>query len=54
MTNKYNSYLEVLRSGQEVLGEIYDTDIYDWVMAPFEPFFTSLAPDPQLKPLQSV
>lgn len=29
MTNKYKSYLEVLKSGQEVLGEIYDTDVYD-------------------------
>ncbi|PNP55501.1 hypothetical protein THARTR1_04331 [Trichoderma harzianum] len=46
MANKYKSYLEVLKSGQEVLGEIYDTDVYEWVMAPFEPFFTNLAPDP--------
>ncbi|KAL7952889.1 hypothetical protein V8C34DRAFT_318652 [Trichoderma compactum] len=46
MTNKCKSYLEVLNSGQEVLGEIYGTDVYDWVMAPFEPFFTNLAPDP--------
>ncbi|OPB43268.1 hypothetical protein A0O28_0104590 [Trichoderma guizhouense] len=45
MTNKYKSYLEVLKSGQEVLGEIYDTDVYDWVMAPSEPFFTNLAPN---------
>lgn len=53
MTNKYKSYLEVLKSGQEVLGEIYDTDVYDWVMAPSEPFFTNLAPNPLDKPLQS-
>ncbi|KAL6811614.1 hypothetical protein J3E69DRAFT_350021 [Trichoderma sp. SZMC 28015] len=46
MTNKYKSYLEVLKSDQEVLGEIYDTDVYDWVMAPSEPFFTNLAPNP--------
>ncbi|KAK0761416.1 hypothetical protein N5P37_006366 [Trichoderma harzianum] len=45
MTNKYKAYLEVLNSGQEVLGEIYDTDFYNWAMAPFEPFFTNLAPD---------
>ncbi|KAL6808440.1 hypothetical protein V8C40DRAFT_278838 [Trichoderma camerunense] len=46
ITNKYKSYLEVLKSGQEVLGEIYDTDVYDWVMTPSEPFFTNLAPNP--------
>ncbi|KAM0438526.1 hypothetical protein ACHAPT_001275 [Fusarium lateritium] len=29
-TDKYLSYLEVLRSGEEVLGDIYDTDVYEW------------------------
>lgn len=46
MTEKYLSYLEVLRSGEELLGDIYDTDVYEWVMAPFVPFFTELAPGP--------
>ncbi|KAL5091243.1 hypothetical protein Trisim1_003213 [Trichoderma cf. simile WF8] len=49
MTTKYRSYLEVLKSGQEVLGKIYDTDVYDWVMTPFEPFFTNLASDPPVE-----
>ena len=46
MTKKYLSYLEVLRSGEEVLGDIHDTDVYEWVMAPFEPLFAELAPGP--------
>lgn len=45
-TQKYKSYLEVIRSGEEVLGEIYDVDVYDWVMAPFGPLLIVLAPDP--------
>ncbi|PNP46099.1 hypothetical protein TGAMA5MH_02134 [Trichoderma gamsii] len=45
-TQKYKSYLEVLQSGEEVLGEIYDIDVYDWVMAPFGPLLIELAPDP--------
>ncbi|RSL94104.1 hypothetical protein CEP52_012818 [Fusarium oligoseptatum] len=50
MTEKYLSYLEVLRSGEEVLGDIYDTDVYEWVMAPFEPLFAELAPSPPCLP----
>ncbi|KAF7555258.1 hypothetical protein G7Z17_g2265 [Cylindrodendrum hubeiense] len=50
MTDKYLSYLEVLRSGEEVLGDIYDTDVYEWVMAPFEPLFAELAPSPSSHP----
>lgn len=46
MTEKYLQYLEVLRSGEEVVGDIYDTDVYEWVMTPFEPLFIELAPDP--------
>ncbi|KAI6750887.1 hypothetical protein HG530_014337 [Fusarium avenaceum] len=46
MTDKYLSYLEVLRSGEEVLGDIYDTDVYERVMTPFEPLFAELAPNP--------
>jgi hypothetical protein len=34
MTDKYLSCLEVLRSGEEVLGDIYDTDVYEWITAP--------------------
>lgn len=28
MTDKYMAYVEVLRSGEEVLGDIYDTDVF--------------------------
>lgn len=45
MTEKYMAYLEVLRSGQEVLGDGFNTDVYEWLMAPLEPFFAELAPD---------
>ncbi|KAG5658598.1 hypothetical protein KAF25_010779 [Fusarium avenaceum] len=31
---------------EEVLGDIYDTDVYEWVMAPFEPLFAELALKP--------
>jgi hypothetical protein len=48
-TQKYKSYLEVLQSGEEVLDDIYDIDVYDWVMAPFGPFLTELAPDPSVQ-----
>ncbi|KAF5024188.1 hypothetical protein F66182_3702 [Fusarium sp. NRRL 66182] len=44
------TYLEVLRSGEEVLGNIYDTDVYEWVTAPFEPLFAELAPNPPCLP----
>ncbi|TWU75868.1 hypothetical protein ED733_005552 [Metarhizium rileyi] len=36
MAEKYLVYLEVLRSGEEVLGEIYETDVFEWVVKPFE------------------
>lgn len=45
-TEKYLLYLEVLRSGEEVIGDVYDTDVYDWVTQPFEPLFAELAPSP--------
>lgn len=50
MTEKYLSYLKVLQSGEEVLGDFYDTDVYEWVMAPFEPLFAELAPSPPCPP----
>lgn len=52
MTKKYLSYLEVLKSGEEVLDDIYDTDVYEWVMLPFEPFFAELAPSPAGDPMK--
>lgn len=45
-TRKYMSYLELLRSGEEVIGDIYDTDVFEWVTQPFEPLFVELAPSP--------
>ncbi|KAF5555234.1 kinase-like domain-containing protein [Fusarium napiforme] len=50
MTEKYMSYLQVLKSGEEVIGDIYDTDVYEWVMAPFEPLLIELAPPPECDP----
>ncbi|KAK2616716.1 hypothetical protein QQS21_000328 [Conoideocrella luteorostrata] len=50
MTEKYLTYLEVLRSGEEVLGEIYDTDVFEWIMKPFEPLLVELAPPPPGNP----
>lgn len=47
-TEKYLSYLEVLRSGEEVIGNVYDTDVFEWVTRPFEPLFAELAPSPAL------
>ncbi|KAF5971603.1 hypothetical protein FBULB1_9146 [Fusarium bulbicola] len=34
MTEKYMAYLQVLKSREEVIGDIYDADVYEWVMAP--------------------
>ncbi|UKZ64951.1 uncharacterized protein TrAtP1_006155 [Trichoderma atroviride] len=53
-THKYKSYLEVLQSGEEVLNEIYDIDVYDWVMAPFEPLLIELAPDPPMESVENI
>lgn len=47
MTEKYMAYLEVLESGEEVIGDIYDTDVYGWVMAPFVSLLVELAPPPE-------
>ncbi|ENH72731.1 hypothetical protein FOC1_g10013398 [Fusarium oxysporum f. sp. cubense race 1] len=46
MTEKYMAYLEVLESGEKVIGDIYDTDVYEWVMAPFVSLLVKLAPPP--------
>lgn len=54
MTKKYKSYLEVLKFGEEVLGEIYDTDVYEWVMAPFERPLIGLAPDPSVESVENI
>ena len=43
---KYLSYVELLKSGEEVLGDIYESDVYEWLLPPFDPFLTELAPDP--------
>ncbi|KAI5866347.1 hypothetical protein GGS23DRAFT_556699 [Durotheca rogersii] len=45
-TEKYLSYLEVLKSGEEVINDIFDTDVLEWATQPFEPFFAELAPSP--------
>lgn len=45
-TEKYLTYLDVLRSGEEVIGDVYDTDVYEWAMAPFTQLLVELAPPP--------
>lgn len=45
-TTQYLTYLALLRSGEEVLGNVYDTDVYEWVMAPFKQLLVDLAPKP--------
>ena len=47
MTEKYLNYLEVLRSGEEVVGDIYDSDVFEWVIGPFESQLIELAPPPE-------
>ena len=46
MTERYLSYLEVLQSDQGMIGDIYDTDVFEWALRPFEPLFVKLAPAP--------
>ncbi|ATY66940.1 kinase-like domain [Cordyceps militaris] len=53
MTQKYLVYLEVLRSGEEVIDDIYDTDVFEWVMTPFEALLVELAPPPPGDPKQT-
>lgn len=43
---QYFTYLNVLRSGEEVLGDVYDSDVHEWVMAPFKQLLADLAPTP--------
>ncbi|KAF5232669.1 hypothetical protein FANTH_12874 [Fusarium anthophilum] len=50
MTEKYVAYLQVLKSREEVIGDIYDTDVYEWVMTPFKPLLVELAPPPECDP----
>ncbi|KAJ6787930.1 hypothetical protein PWT90_06410 [Aphanocladium album] len=45
-TKTYLEYLDVLRSGEEDVGAIYDTDVFEWVMQPFEQLLVELAPPP--------
>lgn len=46
--------MEVLQSGEEVIGEVYNTEVYEWVMAPFKPFLVELAPDPSVESVESI
>lgn len=46
MAKTYMAYLEVLRSGEQVLGEICETDAIEWVVKPFEALLAALAPPP--------
>lgn len=41
---QYLIYLEVLRSGEEEINGVLDSDVYEWVMQPFAPLIAELAP----------
>ncbi|TQV92393.1 hypothetical protein V2A60_007085 [Cordyceps javanica] len=41
---KYLSHLHLLWSGEEVIGNLHDTDVFDWVMSPYLQLLTDLAP----------
>jgi hypothetical protein len=43
-TAQYLVYLEVLRSGEEEINGVLDTDMYEWAIQPFEPLMVELAP----------
>lgn len=45
-TEKYKSYVELFKSGLEVMDDTYDTDVYERVLTPFETFLKELAPPP--------
>ncbi|KFA66969.1 hypothetical protein S40285_08392 [Stachybotrys chlorohalonatus IBT 40285] len=45
-TDKYLSYPNIIRSDDMVLGEIYETDVYEWIIRPFQTLLLSLAPEP--------
>lgn len=52
---KYLVYRTLLQSGEEVIDdvdgtEVYDTDVYDWVMSPFSQLLIDLAPPPEGNP----
>ncbi len=46
MTEKYSAYLEVLRFGEEVVGDIHETDAFEWITKPLQPLLVELAPPP--------
>lgn len=31
---KYFKYIDVLKSGEEVVDDVFDTDVYEWVVTP--------------------
>lgn len=41
---KYLAYLEVLRSGEEQIDGLFESDFNKWATLPFEPLFRELAP----------
>ena len=44
MTDRYLSYLALLKSGEEELDNIHIEDAYEWILSPFHPLFVTLAP----------
>jgi hypothetical protein len=43
-TAQYLAYLEVLRSGEEQIDGLFESDFYEWASWPFETLFEELAP----------
>jgi len=44
VTEQYFKCLEILRSGEEELNDFYLDEACDWLMKPFEPLISRLAP----------
>jgi hypothetical protein len=45
ITAQYLKYAELIRSGEEEIDGVWDTDVYEWVTRSFEPLFADLAPE---------
>lgn len=45
-TAQYLVYLDVLRSSEEEIDEVYEDDVYEWATRPFESLFAERAPAP--------
>lgn len=44
ITATYLRFLRIIHSGEEEINGVYDTDVYEWVVRPFERMLAELAP----------